>query len=298
VWLWNSNVRATSVVLDGLARRGDNTNFEAPLVRWLMGARSNGRWGTTQENATALEALVAYYRAFETEVPDMRASVAIGTGQIGAATFQGRSTKAQTFDLPMADLVQAVAGATGRDLTVTRDGKGRVFYTTRMQYLAPEPPTPVDRGIRVERRYERANIGETSAPGTEFSADDLVRVTLSITLPREGRYIALTDLMPAAFEPIDAALRTTAGDLAAQATVQDSASNWLTWWRRGGFDHVENHDDRVVAFATRLAAGRHEFSYLVRATTKGTFTAPGAQAEEMYAPEVKGRSAATMIQVR
>ena len=70
------------------------------------------------------------------------------------------------------------------------------------------------------------------------------------------------------------------------------------WWRRGGFDVVEKHDDKVVAFATRLAAGRHEFTYLVRATTAGTFGAAGASGEAMYAPEVMGRGAAVTITVK
>jgi hypothetical protein len=68
--------------------------------------------------------------------------------------------------------------------------------------------------------------------------------------------------------------------------------------RRGGFDYVEKHDDRVGLFATRLGAGRHEFSYLVRATTAGTFAAGGTWAEEMYAPEVHGRGAAVQIIIK
>ena len=72
LWLWNTNVRATAVVLDGLSRRKDDATFVAPLVRWLLAARENGRWGTTHENATALGALVNYYKTFESEVPNMR----------------------------------------------------------------------------------------------------------------------------------------------------------------------------------------------------------------------------------
>ena len=67
---------------------------------------------------------------------------------------------------------------------------------------------------------------------------------------------------------------------------------------RGGFNHVEKYDDRVQLFATRLAEGRHEFSYLVRATTTGTFRVAGTTAEQMYAPEVKGRSAPVTIEVK
>ena len=54
----------------------------------------------------------------------------------------------------------------------------------------------------------------------------------------------------------------------------------------------------MVAFATRLAAGRHELTYLARATTAGTFNAAGTWGEAMYAPEIHGRSAAAVVQVR
>ena len=30
-----------------------------PIVRWMMAARKNGRWGNTQENAHAMESLVS-----------------------------------------------------------------------------------------------------------------------------------------------------------------------------------------------------------------------------------------------
>ena len=46
------------------SRRGDDPQFVPGLVRWLLAARRNGRWGNTQENATALESLVGYYKKF------------------------------------------------------------------------------------------------------------------------------------------------------------------------------------------------------------------------------------------
>ena len=125
-----------------------------------------------------------------------------------------------------------------------------------------------------------------------------MRVTITVDLPHEGRFLAFTDPLPAGFEPIHAQLKTTATDLGEQATTQSSAGNPRNWWRRGGFEHVEKHDDRVVAFATRLSAGRHELTYLARATTAGTFNAAGTWGEAMYAPEIHGRSAAAVVQVR
>ncbi len=298
LWLWNTNVRATAVVLDGLSRRSDDATFAAPLARWLLAARENGRWGTTHENATALGALVNYYKTFETAIPNMTAAVTLGGRTLGQATFAGRTTTAQQVRLEMSDLVKQVAGATVQDLVVSRTGTGRVYYTARLQYAPTSPPEPVDRGIRVERRYQRYSPDALGSASTTFAEGDLVRVTLSIALPHEGRFLAFTDPIPAGFEAVDGSLKTTATDLGAVSTTQSSDADRYAWWRRGGFDFVEKHDDKVVAFATRLAAGRHEFTYLVRATTAGTFSAAGTFAEAMYAPEIMGRGPRVTITVK
>jgi uncharacterized protein YfaS (alpha-2-macroglobulin family) len=76
------------------------------------------------------------------------------------------------------------------------------------------------------------------------------------------------------------------------------SDDWTAWWQRGGFDHVERHDDRVQLFATRLSEGRHEFTYIARATTAGVFVTAPARAEEMYEPEVFGRTKTAVIEVR
>lgn len=297
LWLWNTNVRATAVVLDGLSRRKDNEALVASLVRWLLAARENGRWGTTHENATALAALVNYYKAFESDVPNMTATVRLAGRAVGQSTFLGRTTSSQEVHIDMPDLMRQVAGAATQDLSVSRAGTGRVYYTARLEYATPIPPAPVDRGIRVERRYQRYTPDALGQTSTTFETGDLVRVTLTVSLPHEGRFLAFTDPLPAGFEPVDGSLKTTATDLGSRATTQSSA-DWYAWWRRGGFDFVEKHDDRVVAFATRLAAGRHEFTYLVRATTAGTFSAPGTFGEAMYAPEIMGRGAAGTVRVK
>jgi uncharacterized protein YfaS (alpha-2-macroglobulin family) len=297
-WIWHSNVRATAVVLEGLVRRGDNPEMVARAVRWLLGARQNGRWRNTQENGTALEALVKYYRAFEAEEPDMRATVSVGDRSIGSARFRGRSSEPQVVRLEMPDLLRRVAAGAEADLGIVRTGTGRIYYTARLQYVPSTPPQAIDQGMRVERRYERYVENGRGAAGTSFDAGELIRVTLTVTLPKEGRYVAVTDSMPAGVEAVDGWFRTTAADLARDASQQSADGSWEARWRRGGFDRVEKYDDRVQLFATRLSAGRHEFSYLVRATTQGTFSAPGTWAEEMYTPEVHGRAATATVIVR
>ncbi len=65
-----------------------------------------------------------------------------------------------------------------------------------------------------------------------------------------------------------------------------------------GFNHVEMRDDRVLLFADSLRAGIHTHRYLARALSSGVFGQPGTKAEQMYAPEVFGRSAERIGQNR
>jgi uncharacterized protein YfaS (alpha-2-macroglobulin family) len=67
------------------------------------------------------------------------------------------------------------------------------------------------------------------------------------------------------------------------------------WWQ--GFKHIEMRDDRVLLFADSLSPGLHTHRYLARALSYGTFFAPGTKAEQMYSPEVFGRSAEISIKV-
>jgi len=298
-WIWHSNTRSRAIVLSGFARRQDDPTLVPGLVRWLNAARRDGHWGSTQSNATTLEAMVRYYRAFETEIPDMTATAAIGTRTLGTATFQGRSIVAQQLQLAMPDVLRiAEAGATDT-LAISRAGSGRLYYSTRFQYALQRAMPALDQGFLVERRYESFVDEGNGQVGTSFAAGDLVRVVLRVTLPRERRYVAVTDPIPAGFEAVDGWFSTTASDMARQSSMsEDDGGSWWQRYQRGGFDHVEKFDDRVVLFGTRLSDGTHEYSYLVRATTSGTFTAAGTWAEEMYAPEVNGRSAPATVVIR
>ncbi len=301
LWYWNSNVRSTAIALNTLIASGADEAPIRSLVRWLMAARRGGRWGNTQENATAMEALVAYYRRYEAATPDFRATVKLGADSLARREFKGRSTQSAATDLPMAQLLAKGQPGTSRPLTFSRDGTGTLFYTARLKYAADQLfQDGLDSGIAIERAYAPfVEDGPPADPATSFAAGDLVRVTLTFRLTKERRFVAVVDPLPAGFEPIESWFATTAAALAGRQDEQPEADeNWFSWWQRGGFDHVERHDDRVQLFATRLGEGVHTFSYVVRATTAGTFRTAPARAEEMYQPEVFGRTATAVVDVK
>src|SRR6185369_11450384 len=105
LWFWNSNVRSSAIVLNAFLRGDDSQKPIRELVRWMMAARKDGRWGNTQENALAMEALVTYYRRQEAEVPDFTAAVTLGNDSLVKQVFKGRSDSAVTKQVPMKSLL-------------------------------------------------------------------------------------------------------------------------------------------------------------------------------------------------
>ena len=300
LWFWHSNTRSTAIVLNSFVKAGV---AEAPirqLVRGLMTAREGGRWGNTQENAYAMEALVNYYRRYEPETPNFRAVAKLGQQELASGEFRQRSTEATTKQIP---LNQVPAKATAQaPLTFTREGTGTLFYTARLRYAIDQAfPQGMDSGFQVERTYRPyRESGPDLAAATTYQAGDLVRITLTFRVSKERRFVAVTDPLPAGFEAVESWFNTTTDTLAAseqQEGRRSSGMEWA-WWMNGGFDHAERHDDRVQLFATRLSEGTHVYSYVARATTSGTFRTAPARAEEMYTPEIFGRTSSTVIEVK
>src|SRR5262249_26764483 len=150
--------------------------------------------------------------------------------------------------------------ASANEISVRREGEGTAFYNVRLTY-APDAATLTarDNGFRIQRQYAVVRDGQGGSAAESFNAGDLIRVALSLDLPKERRYVAVTDPIPAGFEAVESWFATTAADMAKSNDEQDGTSqpSWDQVWKRGTFDHVERHDDRVELFATRLADGHH-----------------------------------------
>lgn len=61
--------------------------------------------------------------------------------------------------------------------------------------------------------------------------------------------------------------------------------------------HTESHDDRVFLFAEQISPGVYEYEYFLRALTPGRFQHLPAKAEELYFPEIFGRTSGDIVTV-
>ena len=283
--LLHSNRRTDAIVLDALITMAPESDLIAKVVAGLLANRIKGRWNNVQENSFILMALNRYFAAFEATDPDFVARVWLGDLYTAQHQFSGRSTDRASTLVPMAELL-AVGDS---DLIVEKDGEGRLYYRLGLRY-APNDLNldPLDRGFVVQRSYEAVDD-----PGDVWLDDDGVwhvlagaEVRVNVTMVNDNRRtnMALVDPMPAGFESLNPALAVT-GEIDTRRGGATDSWRWWTW-----YEHQNLRDDRAEAFSSYLWAGTHEYSYVVRATTPGTFVVPPAKAEEIYAPEVFGRS--------
>lgn len=276
-----------------------------PLVETLTAEGRGGGWiWNTQDYGTAVSALAEFQRRRQVGGPrDVR--VRIGGRLLARAGGVGAAPRDSIVAL--AGLVRPGAAGTTLQLSLATDAGASVFYALTVTAVPRAAPVrPDNRGLQVERWYERYEDGR---PVTEVTEGDLVRVRLRVSAPRERDFVVLDDPLPAGLEAVDLSLRTAGGlagpgaaDSAGREASDSAPPRWAYgtwdsgWW--SPFDHKELRDDRVVYFATRLWRGSYTATYVARATTPGVFTRPPAHAEEMYNPSVHGESDGGVFTVR
>jgi hypothetical protein len=265
-------------------------------------AAQDDRWNT-HDYGWAVLALADYQRTRE-NVPPANVQVRAGKKTLLRGQVAGNMTRDTTLSLK--DLVTDVNGTRSVRLEMSGDANAPFYwYATVREAPRGLQTTVVDRGMQVERWYERVDDGK---PTVEVNEGDVVRVRLRVTVPAERHFVVLDDPLPAGLEAVDLSLRTLGGLSAFVDTdpytfqeTQYDAGWYYGAWDSGfwsPFDHKEMRDDRVVYSATLLWPGTYTATYLARATTPGTFIAPPVHAEEMYNPGVNARTAATRFTVK
>ncbi|MEM7534326.1 MAG: alpha-2-macroglobulin family protein [Chloroflexota bacterium] len=300
----HSNRRTDGIILDALIQDTPESDLIPKVVNGLLAHRNRGRWRNTQENAFILLALDRYFNTFEAETPDFVANIWLGDTYVGGHAFEGRTTERHLTEIPMNYLVDNIASgdAATEDLIVGKDGPGRLYYRLGLQY-APEDLDldALDMGFTVQRLYEAvddpADVTQDEDGTWRIKAGARVRVRLSMVTSNRRYNVALVDPLPAGLETINPALAVS-GDIPEDPQVQDaSAGGFGWWWWRTWYEHQNLRDERVEAFASLLWQGVHNYTYVARATTPGTFVVPPTKAEEMYSPEVFGRSGSDVVVV-
>jgi hypothetical protein len=300
---FDSRIRPVAYLLGATLAVEPAHPLVGPLVETLVAQGRGMSWvWNTQDYGTAIEALVAFERQRQA-ASGRGVRVSAGSRVVLAPAAVGTT---RDSSVSLRDLVERTKDGPRLRLRLDAGDGGAssvpvFYYLTVTAVPKGAPVRPDERGIAVERWYERFADGR---PIIEVAEGDLVRVRLKLTVPSERHFVVLDDALPAGLEAVDLSLRTTGGlpgpgaaDSTAREGDRSGEDGSLAWeygsWDAGWwspFDHKEMRDDKVVYVATQLWPGSYSATYVARATTPGVFARPPAHAEEMYNPAVFGES--------
>jgi uncharacterized protein YfaS (alpha-2-macroglobulin family) len=211
----------------------------------------------------------------------------------------------------MAQLERPIkAGDAGRRslVQIERVGQGRLYYATRLAYALPTAmDVAANAGIEVHREYsvERAGKWELLQPPVQIKRGELIRVDLYVSIPAARNFVVVDDPVPGGLEPVNRDLATASevdakkGDFnAAGGAFWFKYSDWIdfgtSFW---SFYHQEIRHDSVRFYSEYLPAGNYHLSYTAQAIATGAFSVLAAEAQEMYDPDVYGKTEAINLQV-
>ncbi len=300
----NTDTRSTSIVLAALARLDPDNALAPNTVRWLMVARKDGYWETTQETAWAIIGLTDWMVATGELEGEYNWHVVVNGDELGEGSVARENIKDTVkLQIEVAELLSDEANRVvierwapaGED-----EGTGRLYYSMYLRYYKPvEEVTALNRGIIVSRQYCRTMNNESMnneqtercEAVSEAQVGDVIQVRLTIIAPNDLHYVVVEDPFPAGAEGVDQSLQTTSvvGE-APSLTRTDRTNPWWGGWGWWWFSHTEMRDEKAVLFATYLPRGTYEYTYLIRASLPGEYRAIPTHAYEMYFPEVFGRS--------
>ena len=287
-WIYSSNLRTTAVILQSMISIGSNNPYISQIAQWLVDRRKSGKWASTQENFYVFYALNEYYKKYEAVHPNFKLDVSLADKDFLKVVFKEPIQEIEKAEI---SLSQFYPGRT-IPLKISKDGQGTLFYETRLTYAPQKQLSPRDEGFSVYKEITTLD----GLPLSSIQAGSLVVVSLQIIVQRESLYVVVNDPLPAGLEAVNPIFLTESEEQQRGMRQMDSGRQGPGRWR--GFNHIEMHDDRILLFADSLLPGIHTHRYLARALTPGIFQAPGTQVEEMYSPEVFGRSSELNIEVK
>lgn len=300
-----SPLRENCVILDSftvLAGIEDGRNLvgDVPfkLVRTITQTRKNrDHWENTQENMFCMNALASYSRVYENLKPDMTVTASLNGESFGKTSFDDLRDDPVTLEKPMtAENVGQKA-----EVQIERKGDGRLYHVTRLRY-APKSDfsKPVNAGMEVKREFSVERDGKwiLLKEKDSIARGELVRVDLYLSVPAARNFVVINDPLPGGLETVNKDLATASGVDTDKGTFEAAGGSWFfkfSDWQgfnasRWSFYHKEMRHDQVRFYADYLPPGNYHLSYTAQAIAEGTFTRMPTLAEEMYDPDVYGKS--------
>lgn len=275
------------------------------LVRSITQSRgARTHFENTQENVFCLQALIDYAARYEKTPPAYSVTAALGGKTFGSGSFKSVTDQPLTFERPL----QESDPGSKAVVDIVKKGQGRLYYATRVSYaLKNEKSGPINAGLDLRREYHVKRKGKWELLGGEavVKRGELIRVDLFLSVPSARNFVVVNDPVPGGFEPVNRDFANTSSIDAEEGAFRAAGgshfykfSDWQEFlsspW---AFHFVEMRHKAVRFYSEYLPPGNYRLSYTAQAIASGEFASAGAFAEEMYDPDVHGKSVPAKFKV-
>lgn len=332
-WYRESPVQSTALLLKSFVAHEDEHTSMGNTLRWLLASRDkDGAWGGTQNTFLVVDAMTDYL-LWQRE---NEAHFTLRGFFKGAEIFKTEFNPKTVFDtfthfMPIADIEKGKVLPLQFKREKIADQDTNFYYDIALKYFLPvDQLPPRDEGITVERALYALDDEDEETPIHTAKVGDVVKGKITITVPMEYEHVSIEDMIPAGFEIINFRLATEnraaienvnnsegigqAEDegifarIARSLSGSQTAQVWnMTRRYLGGSygntsrklypQYTEMYDDRVSLYTYRLHGGVYEYEYFLRALVPGTFQYLPARAEDVYFPEVFGRTSGSIFTI-
>lgn len=300
-----NNLSQTAIVIYALAQHDPGSPLVADAVRYLMANRSaNGAWNSTYTTAWTLIGLSQVLRGTGELAGNYNFEAVLNGNPAakGQATADAGQITPVLSTVPIQQLYPDYPNA----LSLRRgEGPGRLYYAAGLEVSRPVDDIPaLSQGMSITRAVypfgeacpnDRCDAVESASVGQKM------KVRLSLTVPHDAYYVAISDFIPAGAEILDTSLKTTEMGIYASPETEvvidprrPFAEGW-EWWL---FNSPEISDDRILWTADRLPAGTYELTYTIALLQPGQFRVLPARAWQLYFPEVQANSPGSVFEIK
>lgn len=299
--LFDTNGRTTALILQMLSRIEPQHPYIPKILRHLLMEKKDGRYLSTQETSITLIALIEYLKSSKELEPTFNAHVELnGAEKLDKMYSQKNIGDVDSVTVALTDLLQ---NNQDNEVVANKAGQGNMYFDMNLKYYVPtEKIEPRDEGIVVNHDYYSLDDKKEEHPLENVTLGENVKGVITVIVPEDRYYVMVEDFLPAGLEGVDFSLKTSQQDLLNQArSLEDGTPMGKGCYECYGiswFNYSEVRDDRMMYFADFLPKGVYEIEYFARATTPGTFHDLPALAQELYFPEVFGRSTGHIFEVK
>ncbi|MFT7644739.1 MAG: hypothetical protein ACI9BF_000394, partial [Candidatus Paceibacteria bacterium] len=327
---YETPIKNTALLLKVFAAHEDEHPAMANVLRWLLASRDNsGVWGGTHNTFTVVDGMIDYLTwQHETESHFTLRGLLDGVEIFGFEFNPSNIFETFTHYIPIDEFAREKLLPLVFERENLNDKQNNLYYDMALKYFLPaESLPPRDEGITIERGLYSLDDAREETPLSRATVGDVIKGKLTITIPDRYSHVAIEDIIPAGFEIVNFNLDTEDQSLLDNGGVgvlpKSDSGGWLSrvtsvfgesqtaqvYQSRGfggsyGNDtrrlrptHIESHDDRVFLYVEELGEGVYEYEYFLRALIPGEFQHLPARAEELFFPEVFGRTGGGLVEV-